>query len=56
VAASAVKRLQLELGLNDAADFAVLLGIAERLHPGTYGALADPASVEEQLVELFESF
>jgi len=39
------------------ADFSVLLGIAEKLSPGIYVALAgDPASIEAKFVELFESF
>lgn len=56
VAPVAVLKLQAELGLSDADDFGVLLGIAERLREGTYAALADVANVEEQMVDMFESF
>lgn len=52
-----VKRLRSDLGARDANDFSVLLGMAERLRPGSYQALGgDPSRIEEQLRELFESF
>jgi hypothetical protein len=52
-----VKRLRADLGARDAADFSVLLGIAERLRPGSYHALGgDPSYIEEQLLDMFESF
>jgi hypothetical protein len=52
-----VKRLRADLGARDASDFSVLLGMAERLRPGSYQALGgDPSRIEEQLRELFESF
>lgn len=36
-------------------DFSVLLGIAEKLAPGTYVTLAgDPTAIEEKFIELFE--
>jgi len=55
--ASVVKKIRADLDLNNDADFTVLLGIAEKVSPGIYVALAgDPASIEAKFVELFESF
>jgi hypothetical protein len=55
--ASVVKKIRIDLDITTEADFSVLLGIAEKLEPGIYVALAgDPASIEEKFVELFESF
>jgi len=55
--ASIVKKIRIDLDISSEADFSVLLGIAEKLSPGIYVALAgDPASIEEKFVELFESF
>jgi len=55
--ASIVKKIRSDLDLTAESDFAVLLGIAEKLSPGMYVALAgDPASIEAKFVELFESF
>jgi len=55
--ASIVKKIRFDLDIASEADFSVLLGIAEKLEPGIYIALAgDPASIEEKFVELFESF
>lgn len=52
-----VTRLRTDLGAREASDFSVLLGIAERLRPGSYHALGgDPSRIEEQLRDLFESF
>jgi hypothetical protein len=57
VAGSVVKQWLSELALHDGNDFGVVLGVAERLRPGTHGALAtDPAAVEEQLLLLFDTF
>jgi hypothetical protein len=38
--ASVVKKLRADLDLNSDADFDVLLGVAEKLSPGIYVALA----------------
>jgi len=55
--ASIVKKIRVDLDISSEADFTVLLGIAEKLSPGMYVALAgDPASIEAKFVELFESF
>jgi len=52
-----VKRIRVDLALTSEADFSVLLGIAEKLKPGIYVALAgDPTTIEEKFIELFESF
>jgi len=55
--ASIVKKIRLDLEMSSEADFSIVLGIAEKLSPGIYVALAgDPASIELKFVELFESF
>lgn len=52
-----LKKLRTDLDLLPDADFLLLLGVAERLSPGIYFALAgDPATIEEKFIELFESF
>ena len=38
--ASIVKKIRLDLEISSEADFSVLLGIAEKLSPGIYVALA----------------
>ena len=54
---SALKKMRQDLELTSDADFFLLLGVAERLSPGIYFALAgDPATIEEKFIELFESF
>jgi len=55
--ASVVRKIRQDLDLTSDSDFAVLLGIAEKLSPGIYVALAgDPASIQQKFVELFDSF
>jgi len=55
--AAIVKKIRTDLDLLLDTDFNVLLGIAEKLNPGIYTALAgDPASIELKFIELFESF
>jgi len=54
---STIKKLRTDLQLTVDGDYAVLLGLAEKLSPGIYADLAgDPASIEERFIELFESF
>jgi len=54
---STIKKLRTDLQLTLDGDYAVLLGLAEKLSPGIYADLAgDPASIEERFIELFESF
>lgn len=66
--AGVVKKIRSDLDASSEADFSVLLGVAEKLSPGIYVALAgwvqyawvnfagDPASIELKFRELFESF
>jgi len=49
-----VKKIRTDLSLTNEADFAVLLGLAEKLKPGVYVTLAgDPTTIEEVLDVLF---
>lgn len=44
----------MDLDLTSEADFSVLLGIAEKLSPGIYVALAgDPQLIAEKVMEIF---
>jgi len=50
------RRIRADLNLSEACYF-VLLGIAEKLQPGTFVQIAgNPAWIEERLIELFERF
>jgi hypothetical protein len=50
-----VKKIKTDLELFSESDFTVLLGIAEKLSPGIYVALAgDPATIAEKVIEIFE--
>ncbi len=50
-----VRKIRMDLDLNTEPDFTVLLGVAEKLSPGIYVALAgDPATIAEKVIEIFE--
>ena len=52
-----IKLIRLALDLVSDADFLVVLGIAEKLHPGLNIKLdVDPILMEERFIEFFDSW
>jgi hypothetical protein len=52
-----VRKIRTDLEITNDGDYFVVLGLAEKLAPGSYVALrGDPSSIEEKFIELFENF